>query len=45
MLPLFDTGVPRPVIDSRLPARRHSDAHARMESNASAGKILLDVQV
>jgi putative PIG3 family NAD(P)H quinone oxidoreductase len=43
MLPLFDTGVLRPVIDSRFPLDAVADAHARMESNANAGKILLDV--
>ncbi len=43
MLPLFDTGALRPVIDSRFPLDAVADAHARMESNANAGKILLDV--
>ncbi len=43
MLPLFDTGILRPVIDSRFPLDAVADAHARMESNANAGKILLDV--
>jgi putative PIG3 family NAD(P)H quinone oxidoreductase len=43
MLPLFDTGALRPVIDSRFPLHAVADAHARMESNANAGKILLDV--
>jgi putative PIG3 family NAD(P)H quinone oxidoreductase len=45
MLPLFDAGVLRPVIDSRFPLDAVADAHARMESNANAGKILLDVRV
>jgi NADPH:quinone reductase-like Zn-dependent oxidoreductase len=44
MLPLFDTGALRPVIDSRFPLDAVADAHIRMESNANAGKILLDVQ-
>jgi NADPH:quinone reductase-like Zn-dependent oxidoreductase len=43
MLPLFDTGALRPVIDSRFPLEAVAEAHARMESNANAGKILLDV--
>lgn len=43
MLPLFDTGVLRPVIDSRYPLDRVAEAHAHMESNANIGKILLDV--
>ena len=45
MLPLFDAGVLRPVIDSRFPLDAVADAHARMESNANAGEILLNVQV
>ena len=45
MLPLFDTGALRPVIDSRFPLSAVADAHIRMESNANAGKILLDVRV
>ena len=44
MLPLFDTGALRPVIDSRFPLDAVAEAHARMESNANAGKILLDVR-
>jgi NADPH2:quinone reductase len=43
MLPLFDTGALRPVIDSRFSLDAVADAHVRMESNANAGKILLDV--
>jgi putative PIG3 family NAD(P)H quinone oxidoreductase len=45
MLPLFDTGALRPVIDSRFPLDAVAEAHIRMESNANAGKILLDVRV
>ena len=43
VLPLFDTGALRPVIDSRYPLDRVADAHRHMESNANVGKILLDV--
>jgi NADPH:quinone reductase-like Zn-dependent oxidoreductase len=43
MLPLFDTGALRPVVDSRFPLDAAAEAHRRMESNANAGKILLDV--
>lgn len=43
MLPLFDTGVLKPVIDSRFPFERIGDAHRHMASNANAGKILIDI--
>ena len=41
VLPLFDAGRLRPVIDSRFEFERVADAHALMESNGNAGKILL----
>lgn len=41
VVPLFETGALRPVIDSRYPLADAPDAHARMESNATIGKILL----
>lgn len=44
LLPLFERGVLRPVIDSRYPLAEVAAAHARMEANANVGKILLDVQ-
>jgi putative PIG3 family NAD(P)H quinone oxidoreductase len=43
VLPLFDAGVLRPVIDSRYPLERIADAHRYMESNANVGKIVIDV--
>jgi NADPH:quinone reductase-like Zn-dependent oxidoreductase len=43
VLPLFDSGVLRPVIDSRYPLEQASDAHRHMEADANVGKILLDV--
>jgi NADPH:quinone reductase-like Zn-dependent oxidoreductase len=43
ILPLFATGVMHPVIDSRYPLDRIADAHQRMESNANAGKLVIDV--
>jgi putative PIG3 family NAD(P)H quinone oxidoreductase len=43
VLPLFDTGALRPVIDSRSPLDAIVDAHRHMESNANVGKILLDM--
>ncbi len=43
MIPLFETGVLRPVIDSRFALDDIIDAHRHMEANANTGKILLDV--
>ncbi len=43
MLPLFEHGAMRPVIDSRFAFDDIADAHRHMESNASIGKILIDL--
>jgi putative PIG3 family NAD(P)H quinone oxidoreductase len=43
VVPLFESGVLRPVIDSRFPLDRIVDAHRHMESNANVGKILIDI--
>ncbi|MCU1392097.1 MAG: putative quinone oxidoreductase [Ilumatobacteraceae bacterium] len=43
MLPLFDTGALRPVIDSRYPFDQVQDAHRYMATNANTGKIVLEV--
>ena len=43
MLPLFDSGLLKPVIDSRYPFERIADAHRHMLANANAGKILIDI--
>ena len=43
MLPLFDSGALRPVIDSRYAFDDIADAHRYMESNANVGKILIDL--
>jgi NADPH:quinone reductase len=43
VLPLFDGGLLRPVIDSRFPLTEIAVAHERMESNANVGKIVIDV--
>lgn len=45
MLPLFDDGTLKPVIDSRFPFDEIAEAHRRMAANANAGKILIDVCV
>ncbi len=43
MLPLFDSGTLRPIIDSRYPFDQIADAHRHMAANANAGKIMIDV--
>jgi NADPH:quinone reductase-like Zn-dependent oxidoreductase len=43
MLPLFESGELRAVVDSRFPLAEVAAAQERMESNANIGKILLDV--
>lgn len=43
MLPLFDSGRLRPVIDSRFSLDDIVEAHRHMASNANVGKILLDM--
>ncbi len=42
VLPLFESGALRPVIDSRYPFEQMPEAHAYIESNANVGKILID---
>ena len=41
VLPLFDTGALRPIVDSRFPLEDAPAAHERMESNVTVGKVLL----
>jgi putative PIG3 family NAD(P)H quinone oxidoreductase len=41
--PLFESRTVAPVIDSTFPLARAADAHARMESGAHFGKIVLTV--
>lgn len=43
MLPLFESGALRPVIDSRYSFDEMAEAHTYMESNANIGKILIDL--
>jgi putative PIG3 family NAD(P)H quinone oxidoreductase len=43
VLPLFDSGALRPVIDSRYRLDDVADAHRHMEANANVGKIILDM--
>jgi putative PIG3 family NAD(P)H quinone oxidoreductase len=43
MLPLFDSGVLRPVVDRTYALDEIADAHRYMESNANVGKIVVRV--
>lgn len=43
LIPLFESGALRPVIDSRFALADVADAHRHMEANANVGKILLDI--
>lgn len=41
VLPLFDSGMLRPVVDRILVAERAADAHRLLEDNVTFGKVLL----
>jgi putative PIG3 family NAD(P)H quinone oxidoreductase len=43
VLPLFESGALRPVIDSRYSFDQMPEAHTYMQSNANIGKILIDL--
>ena len=43
VVPLFESGALRPVIDRRYPLDDIAGAHAYMETNANVGKIVIDV--
>jgi putative PIG3 family NAD(P)H quinone oxidoreductase len=43
IIPLFESGALRPVIDSRFAFDDIADAHRHMEVNANVGKILIDL--
>ena len=43
MMPLVASGHLKPVIDSRYRLETVAEAHARMESNANTGKLVIDV--
>jgi NADPH:quinone reductase len=44
ILPAFDAGRFKPVIDARFALEAMADAHRMMEANANFGKIAIDVQ-
>jgi putative PIG3 family NAD(P)H quinone oxidoreductase len=43
LVPLFERGALRPVVDRVLPLERASEAHAAMHANGTFGKIVLTV--
>ena len=43
LLPRFDDGALKPVIDSRYPLEDIANAHTYMAANANVGKILIDL--
>jgi putative PIG3 family NAD(P)H quinone oxidoreductase len=43
MLPLFDTGALKPVIDSSYPIAEIAKGHEFMASNGNVGKIVIDI--
>ena len=44
MLPLFDSGAMKPVIDKRFTLEQIAEAHAYLESNANVGKVVISVR-
>lgn len=43
VVPLLGRGVLRPVIDSRFPLDAIADAHRRLESNETTGKVVIEL--
>ncbi len=41
MIPLFEAGDVRPVVDAVYPPEEASKAHRRMEANRNFGKLVL----
>jgi putative PIG3 family NAD(P)H quinone oxidoreductase len=44
MLPLFDSGALRPIVDSVYALDQIADAHRHMEANANTGKIVVRIR-
>jgi NADPH:quinone reductase-like Zn-dependent oxidoreductase len=45
VLPLFDSGALRPIVDSRYPLGEIAAAHEHMAANANTGKIVVSDQL
>jgi putative PIG3 family NAD(P)H quinone oxidoreductase len=43
VVPLLAAGVLRPTIDSKFPMEEIADAHRRLESNESVGKVVIEI--
>jgi NADPH:quinone reductase-like Zn-dependent oxidoreductase len=43
MIPMFESGAMKPIIDSRFALADAAAAHAYMEADANIGKIMLDM--
>jgi NADPH:quinone reductase len=43
IVPAIESGAVRPVIDRRFPLAQMADAHRYLESNASIGKVVIDI--
>ena len=44
ILPLFDSGTMKPIIDKRFTLAEIAEAHAYLESNANVGKVVISVR-
>lgn len=43
VIPLFESGALRPIVDSRFSFDDIADAHRRIEANANVGKVIVDL--
>lgn len=43
VVPLLANGILRPTIDSKFPLAEIADAHRRLESNQSSGKVVIEI--
>ena len=43
LVPLFESGALRPVVDRVLPLAKAADAHRAMQDNGTFGKVVLEI--